>query len=290
MLKMINSNVIRAILFVSIAAVIVLPIYTVFFIYPMFSKLTIKHSENEAERIATHLASLLVTKNDMLDQKSIPDDISIKINELKRVFDFLKIKVYSRSGEIIYSTNSEDIGVIHTGTEFEKIATKGSVSAKFRQKDTTSDEGETLTADVVETYVPIMSDERFIGAFEIYYHVKDRKERFDGVILSSSIKIFIAASCLLAVVILVSFKADRSITEQEHARADREVLIAELQDSIDKVKHIPLMIPICASCKKIRDDQGDWKQVADYFQEKSEIKFTHGLCPACTRIIYPEIS
>jgi len=49
------------------------------------------------------------------------------------------------------------------------------------------------------------------------------------------------------------------------------------------------LIPICASCKNIRDDKGYWKQVEVYIQEHSEADFTHSICPDCARKLYPDI-
>ncbi len=69
------------------------------------------------------------------------------------------------------------------------------------------------------------------------------------------------------------------------ARAERER--KQLKKEINTLRRI---IPICSSCKKIRDDDGYWKQVEDYFREHSDIDFTHGLCQDCVRKLYPEIA
>jgi AmiR/NasT family two-component response regulator len=64
-------------------------------------------------------------------------------------------------------------------------------------------------------------------------------------------------------------------------------LNAELQTALDQVKTLRGMLPICSSCKKIRDDQGYWTEVEIYILEHSEADFTHGLCPDCARKLYP---
>lgn len=56
-----------------------------------------------------------------------------------------------------------------------------------------------------------------------------------------------------------------------------------------RVKHLEGMLPICTSCKKIRDTQGDWHQVERYIRDHSEVKFSHGLCPACAKALYPDL-
>ena len=65
--------------------------------------------------------------------------------------------------------------------------------------------------------------------------------------------------------------------------------IKDLQDALKKVKTLSGFLPICASCKKIRDDKGYWNQIELYISEHSDAAFTHGLCPDCIRKIYPEL-
>ncbi len=67
---------------------------------------------------------------------------------------------------------------------------------------------------------------------------------------------------------------------------ERERLIGELQGALAKVKLLSGFLPICASCKKIRDDRGYWQQVEEYIRDHSEAEFTHGICPECAKKIY----
>ena len=50
------------------------------------------------------------------------------------------------------------------------------------------------------------------------------------------------------------------------------------------------LVPICASCKKIRDDQGFWNQIETYLLDHSELRFSHGICPDCARSLYPDLA
>lgn len=63
----------------------------------------------------------------------------------------------------------------------------------------------------------------------------------------------------------------------------------ELQEALAKVKTLSGLLPICAGCKKIRDDPGYWQQVEFYIQNHSDARFTHGLCPDCCTRLYPEV-
>ena len=80
------------------------------------------------------------------------------------------------------------------------------------------------------------------------------------------------------------------ITDRKQAEQERERLVYELQDALAQVKTLKGFLPICASCKNIRDDAGDWQQIECYLCEHSEVEFTHGICPACLEKLYPEFA
>ena len=71
------------------------------------------------------------------------------------------------------------------------------------------------------------------------------------------------------------------ITARKTAEAERERLIGELQEALASVKTLSGLVPICAWCKKIRDDRGYWNEVEVYVQSRSDATFSHGVCPAC---------
>ncbi|MEN6374669.1 MAG: PAS domain S-box protein [Smithella sp.] len=80
----------------------------------------------------------------------------------------------------------------------------------------------------------------------------------------------------------------RDITERRKIEEEREKLILELQEAISQVKILSGLLPICASCKKIRDDKGYWNQIESYIRDHSEAKFSHSICPDCAKRLYPE--
>ncbi len=80
----------------------------------------------------------------------------------------------------------------------------------------------------------------------------------------------------------------RDISERKRAEEEREKLIGELKEALAKVKTMSGLIPICASCKKIRDDRGYWNQIEIYIRKHSEAEFSHGICPDCMKKLYPD--
>jgi PAS domain S-box-containing protein len=83
--------------------------------------------------------------------------------------------------------------------------------------------------------------------------------------------------------------SNRDITERKLAEEERESLISELQKALSEVKKLSGLLPICASCKKIRDDKGYWNQIESYIRDHSEAEFSHGICPDCLKKLYPEL-
>ncbi len=79
----------------------------------------------------------------------------------------------------------------------------------------------------------------------------------------------------------------RDITPEKQLETEREELIHNLQDALAQVKTLSGLLPICANCKNIRDDQGYWHQVEVYIRDHSKANFSHGICPECARKLYP---
>ncbi len=78
--------------------------------------------------------------------------------------------------------------------------------------------------------------------------------------------------------------------ELQTALREKEHLITELKAALSEVKTLSGLLPICAGCKKVRDDQGFWSQVETYVSQHTDATFTHGLCPGCIAKYYPELA
>ena len=78
------------------------------------------------------------------------------------------------------------------------------------------------------------------------------------------------------------------ITARKQAEQEREQLVAERENALAEIKVLGGLLPICMSCKKIRDDQGYWNQIETYIRSHSQAEFSHSLCPECAHQLYPE--
>jgi PAS domain S-box-containing protein len=81
----------------------------------------------------------------------------------------------------------------------------------------------------------------------------------------------------------------RDISDRKKFEEERNQLIKSLQKSLTKIKTLSGMLPICASCKNIRDDKGYWNQIETYLRKHSEAEFSHGICPECVKKLYPNL-
>jgi PAS domain S-box-containing protein len=79
------------------------------------------------------------------------------------------------------------------------------------------------------------------------------------------------------------------ITKRKKMEEEREGMISDLRKTLAEVKTLSGLLPICSSCKKIRDDSGYWSQIEEYIKAHSEAEFSHSLCPDCVKRLYPDV-
>jgi PAS domain S-box-containing protein len=240
--KSMNENnifkikLLRNILIVSLSIATVLSLYNIFFIYPSFTKLLIESTKNDAVRATRHLATMLISQQSELTQNSFNLDLLKEIEAHKKDFELMKFKVFSRSGKILYSTDPTDVGTINEEKYFHDIVAKGKVHTEVVPKDSESLEGRKVTADVVETYVPLMGGDNFLGAFEIYYDITDRKKQVDDLLSHSTAILFTLTVGLLFAFLIILFKENKTTAVRKRAET-------ALRESEEKLAGILNSIP-----------------------------------------------
>ncbi len=80
----------------------------------------------------------------------------------------------------------------------------------------------------------------------------------------------------------------KEITERKRAEIEREELIAALKKALSEITQLSGLLPICASCKNIRNDAGYWEQVENYIKKFTGVEFSHSICPDCMEKLYPQ--
>jgi hypothetical protein len=95
---------------------------------------------------------------------------------------------------------------------------------------------------------------------------------------------FLRAFLFVAIGAAVSMLSERIAKKEAELSKEK----GRLQDVFDKVRTLSRMLPICVSCKKIRDDKGYWNKIETYIHDRSEAEFSHSIYPECEKKLYPE--
>jgi PAS domain S-box-containing protein len=217
------------ILLLSLTAVFFLPFYTSLYLHPAFTEHLHKDSENSATQLANHLTHYFPDPTQDLQKHDISSDVIDEIAEMVMDFGVEKVKVFSPTGEIIYSTNPADIGTINKRVYFQNVIDKGENFSKIVEKNTQSLEGRMLSVDVVESYVPIIYDNKIIGAVEVYYDITVHKRYIESLINRSKYIVLFTACILLVSVLLTLFRLNRNMI----ARGKAENELAKHRDQLE---------------------------------------------------------
>ena len=123
-------------------------------------------------------------------------------------------------------------------------------------------------------------------------HLRLRQQRLIGWSLAGTTMLI----CGLLVTIITAWRStrrhnvrlSRQNDEIRNINREKEHLIQNLQEALENVKQLQSLLPICANCKKIRDDKGYWNNVESYISQHTGVQFSHGICPECMQKLYPE--
>jgi len=116
---------------------------------------------------------------------------------------------------------------------------------------------------------------------------KDREGCEVGLLRAEAAPLFVHVEAVVSAGRRECRAAVLDVADRHRAEAEQERLVQELQAALARVKLLSGLLPICANCKKIRDDHGYWKQVEAFISSHSEATFSHGICPECLHKLYP---
>lgn len=259
---MFNLKFIRGLLLLAFLAVLVLPLYIFAYLSPSLQTQMVKNTQQEADRVAAHLASMFIN-SDRISAADLPADMAGMIGEVTRDFRIHKLKIFAASGEVVYSTSPEEIGTVNRHGYFHEIVATGRDYSKLVRKEQVDLEGQEATVDVVEAYTPVMRGNKFIGAFEIYYDVTPHLAELRGVVNNFYRVVLPVAACLLVAMVFTILRfrdsfvnrlaIERKLKENEERyrglfeRSNDAVLICERDGLIHEVNEM--------ACRMLRRGQ-----------------------------------
>ncbi|MGA3287488.1 MAG: PAS domain-containing protein [Bacteroidota bacterium] len=229
------------------------------------SKVPLKDSQGK-------VTSYITISTDITDRKHFEEALEHERNLLRTLIDNLPVLIFSKDTEGRYILNNlphlRSIGVQR------QEDTLGKTTFYFNPPELAKQYSED-EMKVVQTGQAMYERE------ELAFHRDTGEQRWH---LTSKIPLVDSRGKVIGMVGIAS-----DITERKNAEAERERMIKELQDALADIKTLSGLVPICANCKKIRDDKGFWMQVESYIQERSQARFSHGICPDCIKKLYPNV-
>lgn len=216
------------IVLLSVVAILLFPLHTIRYVHPEFNRLLVQLTGEEAVRVATHLSSTLPRwGRGGPFQKELMSWYGEEIEPFRRDLNLVKIKLFSPDGEILYSSDPKEIGGINRKPYFREVVARGSTYTKLIRREEKTLEDKAISTDVVETYIPVMRNGKFAGAFEIYYDISHSKARLDRILRKSSFGVLAVTAGFLLAVSLSTVAAFRSI----RARNRLEKQLRELAET-----------------------------------------------------------
>jgi PAS domain S-box-containing protein len=220
-LRVANIRFLRRILVVPLAIVIIYPLLNILLVYPAFTELVIATTEDEAIRLTNHLFSSYIPTESVLSRETFDESVSAKLASFQQDFQLLKLRVFSNSGEIIYSTDAAEIGSVNEETYFRQVVAAGKNYTKVVRKGDETSEGRPVSLEIAETYVPVMQNGAFIGAVEIYYDISGRMGDLDARIRLSDIIQTLVGTGFMIIILLISLRMQK--TNELNRRLSRAV-------------------------------------------------------------------
>lgn len=236
-LKTILNNIfkqplLRYLLLVSIVIPVFFPLRSYFAVLPEFSDKLLYYTEEEAQKAASHLEAILVLVQN--EKIIISDSTHDQIDIVKKYFQLERVKIFSAEGRIVFSTEHDEIGQTNTNDYFYNIIATGKKYSKIITKDNKTLEGRTVTRDVAEVYIPIMTGSKFLGAFELYYDITKRKEDLDRLFLKEAFVGSFISLCMVGIIIFMVFLTSKALLEKKIAEDNLRRTNLDLEDLVDE--------------------------------------------------------
>ena len=214
------SATFRGIIIISLLAIISLPLYIYFFVSPSLINYFSTLKQKEAIDLAHHMESKLIPdKSQLLIPAILTEDIIKKLKGTCLDFNLLKARILLTDGEILFSTDESEVGehIYQDPAGLNRLSVN--TYTRFIEKGTPDFEGDISSCDIVETYVPIMRGNNFIGGFEIYHDVCADRARLGSLLRLFNYALFPLVLILFSSVIISYRKANKSLVKRNEAEA-----------------------------------------------------------------------
>jgi len=237
--SMLKISFLRNILLISLFFALAFPLYDFLYLIPAYQTLMIKEVESDAVRFVRSLVIGNHLDEFELEKNKIPPTLIEMVNVLQSEQMIVKLRIFSPVGEIVYSTESKEIGTVNDKNYFVDIVAKGQNYSKMVKRKTVTAEGIQIDTDQVETYVPLVFDGHFHGAMEVYYDVSSGQNQLRLLSYKSFFTLLFVALGLFGTTLLVLSRAYETYQARERAEAllkeANEVLEARVRQRTEEL-------------------------------------------------------
>lgn len=229
---MLRIKLLRNLLLLSLAITILLPGYEYFVLHPSYRNLLAEETESEAVRYANYLVRTLGLENQSLTRDRLPPDLGEKLHPFSKDNKLLKLRIFSSLGEIIFSTEPDEVGNQNDRAYFWEIVAKGRVYSKVVQKNSMTADGVPTKTDVVETYAPFMANDTFGGAIEVYYDITESVSKVKALSFHAIFTSALLALVFMAAIIIALYRTYLSFQERDAAENALKVANEALEERV----------------------------------------------------------
>ncbi|MBF0283817.1 MAG: response regulator [Magnetococcales bacterium] len=235
---MFRQPTLRNIFFASLVLVTALPLFIILSTRTAILDMLAQDIQGEAMRVAAHMSSYLGAPAVESGKLDVPPDLQMDWMQLARDFGLRKFRLFSQEGEILFSSQSDEIGRRTPSEHLSQILRHGPF-AQMTGQGTLTLEGEKVQQDLVETYVPVVRDGQVHGYFEIYFDFTARKSSYEAALGRNILILALMAAGLFVLVILALRQTARSMAQRQESDEqvrEREVMLRSvLEGALDAI-------------------------------------------------------
>jgi PAS domain S-box-containing protein len=235
--RLAGNKKIATFLLLSCFLLLLTPMVNIFITYPLLEQQMVLYAEKNATRLSNNLISRASLSSVSVQQFETSQYLQAHLTRTVQDFELMKLRVFDEHGKIIYSSDPAEVGQTNSADYFFQIVAKGTSYTKLVEKDNVTQEGQTVTRDVIESYAPAMDGNQFKGAFEVYYDVTDQRQSFAGLVWWLSVLGFVISFVLLGVIAIFFWRVARA--ERSLQQRNREIRgqVNFLHTLLDTIPH-----------------------------------------------------
>jgi PAS domain S-box-containing protein len=231
--------------------VLILPLYSVFVMTPLFSGLVEANLEDNAKQLARHISRRIFHDSSDLPSDSIPANMKEDAGHYLSDFEIEKLRIFSADGTIIFSTTEEEIGRVYPEAAFWKEIASGATYSKIVKGKSSSVDQETFQYDVIETYYPLTRDNIMVGAIEIYTSIDAQKETLASFAKKHNLLVVSVLLLMGAVFIVAEEKEKKHFRQQQKFQNQILHAKAEWEKTVDAIDDVIAIVDLSFSIQRI---------------------------------------